>query len=229
MMSIGTKIFLPLWSSSKHVCDVIAKVIGVEFEIKQFDSVSYSINSDLPSQKDNAWFHVFSSDIKNQTFLKLEANHFFSDMLDINFKGLSGERHQWHFFNETEYEDCKLLNPSSSALAIAIGIRLIKFFGGYIQFNDCDEKINLKVPNSKAIFPKKTKSQTSDDRWYQFQNALYHEPLLTTKELLFALKNCSYNTISSEKMLEKLTIIESREDLNKKLPDASKIKTKPRL
>ena len=126
-MSINTKIFLPLWSSSKHVCDLIAKIIGVEFEITQFNSVSYSINSELPSQKDNAWFHVFSSDLKNQTFLKLEPNNLFPSMLDISFKGLSGEIHQWHFFNETEYEDYKLLNPSSSAMAIAIGIRLIKF------------------------------------------------------------------------------------------------------
>lgn len=178
-MGVNTKIYLPLHVRGDHVLQVIGKLAGEPWEVVVSNQKG-GINPEIPTSEENSWRIHFPG---HHDTLKIRSSNMFAEMGRMLFTDASGKAHAWNWHTETEEENWKLLSPGSHALAISVGKRLIEFFGGEICYADTTDKIDYRVPNEKARFPRKTLDQTPNDRWYQFQNALRAEALLTRAEL----------------------------------------------
>lgn len=222
-MSVNVRIQLPLSVNTERVIKVMGKCLGVDFHLKTFDDKPF--NSSEASSKENSWHFSFNK--KGETFIDAKSDERDVSFCHFNVKDCAGNSLSWLFFYETEDESYKLLSPGSSAIAVALGRRLVKFFGGEIQYTDYDDKSDMRCSDASSLFPTKKKSQSSDDRWYQFQNALLAQPLLTVKELEFGKKKASYWTDRDENFLSHLKIIEDRQKMDKVLPRSDL--TKPTL
>jgi len=83
----------------------------------------------------------------------------------------------------------RLLMPRSTNFWIAIGIGLVKFFGGEIDYNDCD--------NSDCDFKRRAKSNEqncpeSDEPWYNMQARMRKLKPITKEEFSDCKQFASY-------------------------------------
>jgi hypothetical protein len=120
--------------------------------------------------------------------------------------------HEWFFCPETpdREEDCKLLLPDSDALAVAMGLGLVKFFGGDVTFNsNSDDGPDFKRRPVRAMFPPRKRGQTGDDRWYQFEQALFALQPITAAELRLGAEKSSYGL--TDRCQQLLAFLETRE------------------
>lgn len=82
----------------------------------------------------------------------------------------------YHF--EPEFEG-RLIMPSCTAANIALGVRLIQFFGGRLDMNDCDDiEVDLEVERPRA-----TNNPQGGKEWDDFQADLLALKPLTQKEV----------------------------------------------
>lgn len=77
----------------------------------------------------------------------------------------------------------RLLMPPSTNFWVAIGKRLVQFFGGYIDYNDCDD---VEMNFSRRKKPRYINSPVDGRAWYKFQNRLLKLKPLTRNELVTA-------------------------------------------
>ena len=200
----STKIILPLSVSVDRLCMVVGKVVGAPVHLKTFpgqnlvrkrshgfDTIEVPVpfDPDRPSSRDNPWHVAFSGARADHPRTESPAGSGELSHGYLAFTDQAGTAHRWFFHQETEDEDHKLLSPGSHGLAVAVGRRLVRFFGGKLKEADtrAEPEFDLRVSNARAIFPAKKRHQTSDDRWYQFHNALNAEPVLSAKELAEAI------------------------------------------
>jgi hypothetical protein len=69
--------------------------------------------------------------------------------------------------------------PRSTTFWCAIGKGLVKFFGGKIDYNDCDSK---KVDFSKKPFSDRINCPSDGKPWQAFQEKLWNLLPLTSKD-----------------------------------------------
>jgi len=220
-MGIDCKILLPLHVKAKNVFYVIHKSVGTEFIQRTFDKdqwhgrevkkIPTPFDGTLPSNKENPWF------LEPKNPISIEKYDFDYSLLRFTFQDICGNHYDWMFHPETEYEDGKLLNPGSSVLAVALAKRLVDFFGGHAIYQDSDDEISYQINPKKALYPTKTKEQSSDDRWYQFYNALNSVQLVTVKELESAQQYSGYFTDRDKALLDFLYKKEQRDHLDNQL------------
>lgn len=224
IMSVDTNIKLPLWVRSESVLKVIGKSVGVPFSFGTINQRPYHEKN--PSDNLNPWFLKFNS--SGDSYIKSKPVDYASSAVDFLFQDISGSLHKWLFFHETEDEDFKLLNPNQSAMSVAIGRRLIQFFGGEIQYCDYTSNSDYKVSQRLALYPKKKTYQTSDDRWYQFQNTLKSFPILSLEEMDFAVKEggCSQR---DQNFMDSLKTMKEKKNLEECLPPSLIIKNKSKI
>lgn len=240
-MSSNTRIVLPVHATSRRVMDLLGKIAGTPYNIEKLGGDQYDykgfgsrkervMDPSQPASESNSWHLEFGNKIKASAVNSpYDLSHGY-----LHFEDFSGEKHAWmmHVENSDE-EGTHSLLPGSTALATAIGIRLVNFFGGFVHFNDgSDEDIKgnaLRVSPSRAKFPKKKKEQSSNDRWYQFQNLLANEPLVSVEELEWANGRVAYTQHKlSLKLLERLKIEEQRAHLDQNSQPAVGVARKSR-
>lgn len=217
-MGVNTKIYLPLHVRSDHVLQVIGKLAGEPWEVV-FDgnpNKKGRVDPESPTSAENDWKIQFQG---HHATLKVHPSDMFAELGRMLFTDASGEAHAWYWHAETEEEKWKLLSPGSHALAVSVGKRLIEFFGGEICYADTTDNIDYRVSNEEARFPQKTLYQTPDDRWYQFQNALHSEPLLTRAELEEAMKIAGGPKNEYAKLMRALDTRKA-EELKRKMEEA---------
>ena len=203
--SVGTstKIILPLSVSVDRLCMVIGKVVGAPVHLKTFpdqklfhrkrgfDTIEVPVpfDPDRPSSRDNPWHVAFSGAWADRPRAESPAGSGELSHGYLVFTDQAGTAHRWFFHQETEDEDHKLLSPGSHGLAVAVGRRLVRFFGGKLKEADTrtEPEFDLRVGNARAKFPEKKRHQVGDARWYQFHNALNAEPVLSVQELASAI------------------------------------------
>lgn len=183
-MGIDAKIYLEPHANPRKVFDVIQKVMGVEFKYSCFNQASFDIK--LPSSEDNSW-HL--KPVKNDNSIENKD----IDYLTFDFKDLCNSQYHclYHLYLEDdEYaiNNEKCINPKSMAVWLAIGKRLVDFFGGkmlYADSLDYESKDSWYVNHKKTKFGPNKKQQEFDAnrRWYQYHNALNSEQILTAKEI----------------------------------------------
>ena len=230
-MGVNTKIQLPLHVRGDYVLKVIAKVVGEPWSKGNFgkdriihingrmETIKETIpfDPDQPPSETNNWHLQFENLHKT---LKIQPSGFTHEMSTVMFTDAGGTSHGWYFHTEDEHERFKQLSPAAHALAMAVGRRLVSFFGGQIIYHDSNDKVNYRVSATKARFPKMKSSQTSNQRWDQFHGLLADEPMLTAAELRKAIERMGTRE-SDECLLKKLEAIEKAQRLDQALPSAS--------
>ena len=202
-MGVSTKIKLPLSVQTDRLCLVIGKIVGAPVHLKTFpeqklsrrtrgfDTIEVPVPFDpaQPSSKDNPWHVSFAGPWDARPHTQAASGGGELSHGTLVFTDQAGNTHHWFFHQETEDEDHKLLSPGSHGLGVAVGRRLVKFFGGRLKESDAtdDPPYDLRVSNARAKFPEKKRHQVGDDRWYQFHNALNAEPVLSVQELAAAI------------------------------------------
>lgn len=111
----------------------------------------------------------------------------------------------YHFcFYHFENEDSKYisLNPPSTPFWVAIGIGLCDFFGGKINYNDCDDT-DIDRTYKK---PRTHNNPKNNDEYHKFQKQMWKLESLGIDELIMAKEHSAYKNllVDEEKIVEAL-------------------------
>ena len=187
--SQSMRIVLPLHVRSDH----LSKVIGVLMhEPKQ---AVFLRDGSGGVARENQAGPSEPAGPRNDWHVKLEKTPTFTlwpasnpaEALTLTFHDREGHEFAWMFSRESEFEEGQTLYPDDSAFARALGKRICQFFGGALSASNSDTSllgdVYYQVPVNQALFPPKAPSQTADERWYQFHNALYALAPLSSLEL----------------------------------------------
>lgn len=101
--------------------------------------------------------------------------------ISLSGKLIDGEfRHDAIYHFEASQKG-RLLMPRSTAFWIGIGRRLVDFFGGHVDYNDCDEIYDdyIKIPKSR-----RHNSPQDGKPWQKFQQRIAEVKPLTQEELI---------------------------------------------
>lgn len=203
-MGSTTNLFLPLHVRNEDVLKVLARIMGEAFHLATFDKqktvsfrphktiqVPVAFDPAAPAAPDNPWHVQFEREREGLGLSAVTPNDY--SFFRMEFVDAAKNPYSWSFFTDYDQRDsdglfvrrAKLLSPSSTITAVACCVRLAKFFGGDVFYDDGKEKDepDLRVEDSQAKFPLMAKGTTSDNQWYAFQNALRDEPMLTAAEL----------------------------------------------
>ena len=174
-MGVDTYIYLPKDVRVHEVAEVMGILAGLK---PKWAGANGSI-----------WAEVKGASVKGIEIIPGAANIYLE--ADKGKKFIDGEREHfcmYHYEVGGHYSNYVLLSPRSTALWIAIGIGLCKFFGGGIDYNDCDAGgINRR-------FPRKRKNNSPDDgkAWDLFQKEIMSIKPLSDKDLEKAEELASY-------------------------------------
>lgn len=104
--------------------------------------------------------------------------------------------HYVNYFFESLFGNYRLLYPKATPFWIAIGVGLCKFFGGKIDYADCDEG-NI---NARWKKPRKSNCPEKDKAWYVFQEEKFNVKPITEKDMIKANKWAGYKNIKYERI-----------------------------
>lgn len=218
-MSSSAHIKLPLHVKNRHILEVIGKCVGVPFRKMSFainNGIAPSFDPHLPAGEDNPWSISFEP---SSSFELAPAENSELSFGRILFTDIAGQSHGWFFHAEADTEDHKLVSPPSSRLSIAVGRRLVRFFGGQLIYDDNKETVGTRKSPRKALYPPPSRQPRGEifnpnARWYLFQNALDSMKLITSLEMEEASKWAAYKSASrDEKLLEVLIREENHQSL----------------
>lgn len=179
-MSVDCRIFLPPAVRVNDVADVIGALVGLKPEKRKF------------SQSDGYSVHVGGVNV-------VATSGSVPTMLNISLTAPDGEKlvdgEQSHFvYYHFESLDpagkpCRLLMPKSTAFRIAVGRGLIRFFGGSLDYSDCDE---AEVNESRKAKSVSFAHAEDGDDWYALQDAKLAVPAITREEIAACAKHAAY-------------------------------------
>lgn len=181
-MGVDTNIRLPVNVRARNVADVIGILSGKKVVKVSMDKSFYAKVEGVSAK---------GSDIAGLAEIVIDC-----PVSDAAQKArLEGNKNATPYclFNYESHfngKACFLMIPSSTPYWIAIGKGLIDFFGGSMDYNDCDDKdVNYK----KREKSRKENSPENDKPWEDFQNRLWNLKPLTEKDFDAAYKHAVYN------------------------------------
>lgn len=229
-MAINTETKLPLHVTGKRVLHVISKVVGAPWELDTFnyqdDARTYSFPENperkkkpfdpiLPASQDNQWHISFKA---SQNDMRATISGSGMSVGTLQFVDGAGKGHEWGWHPECVEEDGKLITCGSHGLGIAVAMRLVQFFGGRVCYKDNLYQVDYEVDPRDARFPPKSPDQTGDCRWYQFQNALMAEAMLTSQEIRQAAKKSNNPQADYHALMEFLDAQHLKLEMDRTLP-----------
>ncbi len=221
-MGVNAKVYINSHARPKDIMYVILKSLGHEF-LHKTNSVRKEIDPSHLSSKSNPWkLQPNNVDYK----INLSDTEYF----EINFVDPCKQAYQTllHLHIEDDphsWNNEKMLSPRSNEIWLCISKKLVDFYGGKMWYADCsdEEDPNNWYINKKGLFPKKTKSQDGDERWYQFQNALNKVKPITKLEIEEMNKFSAYPSDERIPILKYfLDKLEMAENLTKELKNKDK-------
>lgn len=226
-MATNTTIRLPHHAQSDRVAQVIAKLVGVPFEVMDHSGKRYA-----PEEMEYGGWHLHFEHGNIETRAGEDGKAIGYGYLTIYPP--HGDKIEWLFHSENgDFEEGKSLSPYLSPLAIAVGRKLIRFFGGSLRYIDFKDDFNESVSQKKAAFPLPSKGQTGDDRWAQFYTALWKLEPLTPGDFLKAAVKAEYSPEECRQLhgelMAYLGTIERNRRLEATLDAATPTPPKPRL
>jgi hypothetical protein len=163
-MSVNTLIVLPADTRSDDVADVIGILMGGKPDFILFGG-----------RTPGGYVKVEGVEIKTTSFYR---------MAEIIVRGTLIDGKTVHFVSY-HFEGSKgqrLLSPCSTALWIAVGLRLIKFFGGKMIYKDSAPPRAGHYDRSFPT-PKRGNSHEDGKKYADFQQELLHLKPLTSADL----------------------------------------------
>jgi len=143
-MGCDCNIYLQGDALSHDIMSVLGILLGFE---KTQESFNHSSKFDYVAVKDVAY--GYSDGNNHKIFAKAGLStpqHFTIEILE-NFLDK-----EWHMLNCHFESDYLLLSGGSSNFWQTIGTELVKFFGGYIDYNDCDSvDMDFSAPCPRTV------------------------------------------------------------------------------
>ena len=165
-MGVDCKITLPANVRLKDVADVIGVAAGFKPE-----------KSPLGSRHPDSWaVHVPGVRVSSFNHAGLES----CAKIELVGETVDGVKYHYAMYH-FEYDDGKrLLNPRSTAFWLGIGHRLVDFFGGSLDYQDCDDS-----DKDYHVLGKHNRSnQPTDGKdWQDLQERMFAVKPLTKSEL----------------------------------------------
>lgn len=116
----------------------------------------------------------------------------------INIAGISGEALKWRFDKAAEAEvmyhfepsqgNGRLLMPRSTAFWIAIGVGLVKFFGGSINYSDYKSELDLVVEAKSND----ENCPENGEPWHDLQKRIFELRALVRADFVKAEEHAAY-------------------------------------
>lgn len=185
-MGVDTKILLPAAARIQDVADVMGALAGFPMEKRYFahirengrDSAGWSAGHPYGSS------YVRLTPIHNM----VQCAYIHLDSSELGRVMVDGEReHQCMYHFEAGCNGERLLMPRSTDFWIAIGKGLVEFFGGTVDYNDCDDSdVDFARPAQKDIHAE------DGAEWYSMQARKLVVKPLTQVDLDAARKVASY-------------------------------------
>lgn len=185
-MSTNCRVELPISARTRRLEVLIARIMGTPVSCKPLQN-NGTIDPSRPASPSNDWYMSVSS---KDTWFRVEEKPF-----DLSFGILMVHAGHatisWPISMENEQERPGVtLLPDATPLHIAVSSRLVHFFGGRMQPNDSVDRFIEVSPEHAKFGPMGNAS--SDQRWYQFHNAVRNEPVLTPREIQIARELSAY-------------------------------------
>lgn len=119
----------------------------------------------------------------------------------LNGNMIDGEQaHFVSYFFECKDGKYRYLYPKATPFWIAIGKGLCKFFGGKIDYHDCD----AGGINASWKKPRKCNSPEDGGAWYAFEQAKLDLKPITVKDMIKANKWAGYKIEEYPELLQKV-------------------------
>ena len=184
-MGVDTHVFLSPDVHVRHVAKVMGILAGLPKTRKNFN-----LSLDSP------WtVEVIGQEVKPcRNVAELCEIHLHGHMID-------GEDHHWAYYHFESDNSGKVsrhekqLTFRSTSFWIAIGVGLVKFFGGDVDFYDTDDKYKDFV----APYPKIRNSPEDGKPWQDFQEKMFNLKPLTRSNLQGFRKHEIYKDAGVEK------------------------------
>lgn len=214
-MGVDTRIYLQNHANVEKVYDVIARALGAEIKLSAKVGID-NLEKNEPSSHENDWKATVIHNPKDGFEYK-DATYF-----DIRVTDICNQFYHTLFFydvddNEQAQNGERLLNPNSSGIWLAIGKKLVDFFGGKMLISDADD---WNDQNNWYVKENGSYSKTvnhCDDRWFGYINALANTLPLTKEDLLEFKDKCAYWNEREDTLLEHLPKITEYNKLTKEL------------
>lgn len=106
-------------------------------------------------------------------------------------KTIDGEKDHFVLFTYEAFQRYRGMIPRSTPFWIAMGLRLIQFFGGAMVYNDC-EWDHDGPPDVVCQCPRPTNFVEDNEPWCEFQQAILDVEPITKLEIVQAAKHAAY-------------------------------------
>ena len=235
------KIILPLHARPTHIAKVLAKILGVPHSIGCLANSPHPVDPTQPISKTNDWYLKFDSLPEYKQLFPDQVGTCVHLCTDLP----TGEKIRWAMFTDTEKENGKyLFLDDDGAVNNVIGRRLVDFFGGAMGSNALDEIVKdttntnydqwYAVDPQEAAFPPIEPGASADERWNQFQGALYGFSKLISDDVYMSsqMSQITGRPDGSESLYQYLLEQEAHDrslELDERLPQAKARGFKPRL
>lgn len=118
-----------------------------------------------------------------------------SECCEIQWITPDNERHFVLYHFEPSEVVGRLMMPRSTAFWVAVGKRLVDFFGGELDYNDCDRKsVDYRRKRRTDCMPNDGKA------WDRFQERKLKITPITDEEYADAAKHAAYGELKSSKL-----------------------------
>lgn len=189
-MGVNTKIRLPHDVQVGDVARVAGILAGLPYEM--YDYIEYG-------KVKCRWVKVPLASVTTCNGTPTMCN------VVLNAPTIDGEdsHHSYYHFEDTDVRSSRegrLFSPSSTPFWIAVGVGLAKFFGGTVDFNDCDEvRTNVSFPK-----PRRKNNPQDGKEWTKYQREMFAVRPLELRDLRRYQKKAGYAVaIPEEKKEEK--------------------------
>lgn len=110
----------------------------------------------------------------------------------------------------------RLVSVRSTPFWIAMGLKLIKFFGGSIDFNDCQGE----GPDRTYDKPRPSNYIVDDEEWSSFQQEILDIEPITKQDIVDAADHAAYDSDYVDKFREELLVPETEALIDAMLEEA---------
>lgn len=153
-MGISTHIYLPENVRFDDVAKIVGVAVGLPVEYKKFISGN------------GGYARVTGMTHKNSEYS--------AGCGELIFNG------RWAFYHFECERGGRLLSCGGSDFWAAVGRRLVDFFGGYVDYNDCD---SIEIDYSRRPKPRSINAPTDGEAWENFQRRIMKVKRIRKDEL----------------------------------------------
>ncbi len=177
-MGVDCKILLPAAAQIRDVADVLGALAGFPMHKRHFGPPLDGWIAGRDYRDENVVVKPYSDSSSLIAHMQIVIN---GESVD----GENGHQVMYHFEGSRKGEH--LLMPRSTDFWIAIGKGLVDFFGGTVDYNDCDDSdVDYQQPERSDIHAE------DGEEWTEFQERKLAVKPLTKEQLAECRKEASY-------------------------------------